>query len=656
MKTHLLSLLCLLLLSNSSITAQLYSQKQKVVASERIMGGEYGRSVDISGNYAIVGLGRNDTDALGLDTITSAGAVYIFEKNSTGNWIEIQKLVAPDRTLSARFGLFVSISGNLAAIGSKDSYDAAGLNFQSSAGAVYIFERNTSTGIWNFTQKLVASDRDQNDQFQVVAISGNNLLVGAPRESDNSGSTPLSSAGAVYVFERNASTGKWTEMNKVVAPYRHTGDQFGYSVDLDGTDGIIGAPFDDYAGTNMYWGPNTGAAYRFFTTGGLSNIGYFDVEDGDEYGTSVAVSNGFRMVGSPNHVHYVSSPTTTGGAVYSFVGSNSNLVAEIYASDNDANDLFGSSISMDGNRMIIGAKGDEHSTLNGVATSGGSAYIFEKDGNGNWNEIEKITAIDRSYYDEFGSAIAISGTDILVGAKNDWEDVNGNNSLPDAGSAYFFHYCPARTSTINVSACNGYTSPSGRHYWTTSNTYTDILYGGSVLGCDSIITINLTVNTGTVDTSITVNGNILISNQLGATWQWIDCATNQPIPGAINRSFNFGTQNNTSYAVIINTNIGCVDTSACYPMNITSIAAINNETNFIISPNPTTGLLKIDLGKFYSNADIEIINTTGQLIFEKHYQEKEIINLNLSKILSGIYFVKIRTIEGKEKILKLIKS
>jgi hypothetical protein len=652
MKIYLLPLLCLLLFLNVNVTAQLFSQKQKVVDPERVMFGKYGRSVSISGNYALIGLNENNTDALGLNAMSSAGAAYLFEKNSTGDWVQIQKMVAPDRASNEYFGQFVSISGNIVAIGGSSSYDAAGLNYEYGAGAVYIFERNTSTGQWDFVQKLVASDRDQGDQFQVVAISGNNLIVGAPREGDIN----LNNAGAVYRFSRNTSTGLWTETNKIVAPNRHAGDQFGYSVDLDGTDGIIGAPFDGHAGTNIFWGANSGAAYSFSATTGMDRIGYFDVEDGDQYGTSVAISNGFKMVGSPHHVHHVSSPSTVGGAVYCFFGSSSNLVAEIYASDNGTDDLFGSSIAIDGNRMLVGARQENQSAFSGSAFSGGSAYIFEKSTGGIWNEIEKITASDKSAYAEFGSAVAISGTDILVGAESNREDINGANPLYDAGSAYFFHYCPARTSTINVSACNGYMSPSGRHYWTNSNTYTDVLWGGAVSGCDSIITINLTVTIGAVDTSIIVSGNILISNQLGATWQWIDCATNQPIPGATNRSFNHGGQGNSSYAVVITMSTGCVDTSACYPMNITSISTIDDKTNFTVFPIPTTGLLNVDLDKIYSHTNIEVFSTTGQILLQEDYQQKEQINLNISKMLPGLYFIKISTKEGGQRILKIIKS
>jgi len=649
MKTHLLALLCLLLFLNSSISAQLFRQKQKVVASDRAMFGEYGRSVDISGNYAIIGFSKNNTDALGLDTVPSAGAAYVFEKNSNGDWIEIQKIVAPDRTNSSQFGIFVSISGNFAAIGSGNSYDAAGLNLKNNAGAVYIFERNTSSGQWNFAQKLVASDRDQGDRFQVVAISGNNLIVGAPKEGD----VNLSAAGAVYFFNRNTSTGIWTETFKRVATHRHAGDEFGYSVDINGTDAIVGAPFDDHAGLSTYLGPNVGAAYSTSNLNGMSRLGHFDMAPGDEFGKSVAVSNGCRMVGSPNHVHHVSLPSTVGGAVYCFVGNN--LPVELYASDNDNNDLFGSAISMDGNRMVIGARGEDHSALFGFAFAGGSAYLFERTSGNTWTETEKIAASDRNSYDEFGSAVAISGTDVLVGVKNDQEDANGMNPLYNAGSAYFFHYCPARTSTINVSACNGYTSPSGRHYWTNSNTYTDVLFGGAVSGCDSIITINLTVNTGTVDTSITINGNIIISNQLGATWQWIDCATNQAIPGATNRSFNPGTQNG-SYAVVITTNIGCMDTSACYPEITTSISTIDEQTNFTIFPNPTTGLLNLNLGKLHSNINVEVVSITGQLLLQKQYEKKEQIKLNLSEMLSGVYFIKIKTAEGTPTVFKVLKS
>ena len=98
----------------------------------------------------------------------------------------------------------------------------------------YIFERNTSTGQWKETQKIVASDRGSDDWFGIsVSLSGDFAIVGAYREDqDTSGSNSVTDAGSAYLFERNAGTGQWKEVQKIVASDRGSGDIFGSSVSI----------------------------------------------------------------------------------------------------------------------------------------------------------------------------------------------------------------------------------------------------------------------------------------------------------------------------------------------------------------------------------------------------------------------------------------
>ncbi len=125
-------------------------------------------------------------------------------------------------------------------------------------------------------------------------------------------------------------------------------------------------------------------------------------------------------------------------------------------------------------------------------------------------------------------------------------------------------------STQNVTACKNYVfkgltlTQSGVYYDTLTN----------VASCDSIITLNLTINT--VNVSVTRNGNTLTAAENGATYQWINCATNQPISGATAASYTVTISGNYKVAITKNS---CVDTSICYAVNIVSCNASLAYTN-----------------------------------------------------------------------------
>ena len=79
-------------------TTQTITEQNKIVASDRFTDDQFGSLVSISGNYAIVGAVNEDEDENGLNTISNCGWAYIYEKDSNGNWVEVQKIVASDRS------------------------------------------------------------------------------------------------------------------------------------------------------------------------------------------------------------------------------------------------------------------------------------------------------------------------------------------------------------------------------------------------------------------------------------------------------------------------------------------------------------------------------------------------------------------------------
>lgn len=205
----------------------------------------------------------------------------------------------------------------------------------------------------------------------------------------------------------------------------------------------------------------------------------------------------------------------------------------------------------------------------------------------------------------------------------------------------------ATTSSISPTACGSYTSPSGK-VWTASNTYTDTIPNTN--NCDSVITINLTIST--VNNAVTVVSNATLrADAAGAKYQWIDCNNgNQPIAGDTNQ--NFVATANGNYAVIVTEN-GCIDTSACVALNSVGINEFIFKDMISIYPNPSRGDVNISLGEI-TNATVEVYNAYGQLVFKERKIDEPNFGFKLNAA-AGIYLVRVRA-EGNEACFHLVKE
>jgi len=224
------------------INGQNFTLKQKIVAADREEYDQFG-SVSISGDYAIVGACFDDNSTLGGKLLEDAGAAYIYERNSKGLWNQVQKIVASDRRNGDNFGASVAISGNYAIVGSPyDDEDTSGGNYIWNAGSAYIYERN-SNGVWNQVQKIIASDRRTTDWFgKIVSIESNCAMVSSPRNCyDENEQNIITNTGAVFIFERDLN-GSWEQKQKIVASDRSKNDWFSNSTSINDNFAIIAAP------------------------------------------------------------------------------------------------------------------------------------------------------------------------------------------------------------------------------------------------------------------------------------------------------------------------------------------------------------------------------------------------------------------------------
>lgn len=207
----------------------------KLLASDGARDDNFGESVSISGDTALVGAQGDD------DNGGASGSAYIFEQVG-GAWVQQAKLLASDGQEGDEFGFSVSISGDIAIVGAPFE-DENG----DRSGSAYIFQK--VGGIWTQTAKLVAADGEPWDLFGLsVSISGDTAIVGVSYDDDNG-----YGSGSAYVFEK--VDGIWTEVAKLLASDGAASDFFGLSISISGNTALVGASLDDDLGSA------SGAAY-----------------------------------------------------------------------------------------------------------------------------------------------------------------------------------------------------------------------------------------------------------------------------------------------------------------------------------------------------------------------------------------------------------
>jgi hypothetical protein len=512
MKT-LNTILATLLFSCISFS-QNFTEIIKSVANDRAAGDQYGYAVDIDGDYAVIGAYSDN-----FGGSENHGSVYVYKQNGINDWDFHQKIISNDQEDYDRFGWSVAIDGDYIIVGAyREDEDASELNSLSSAGSAYIFEKDVSG---NFVQveKLVASDRAVDDEFGwSVAISGTTAIVGARAEDHNvAGAAYMYSAGSAYIFNRDVS-GNWIQSQKICAADRSTdinypggysgedlGDQFGWAVSISGDYLIVGALHHDYGPAGPPTAPlwSSGAAYIFERTAGVWNqvqkIQNFDRESWDRFGCAVDIDTNVLIVGAYSEDDVedgVSDELTNPGSAYLYERNGSGtwvFTQKIVPDDRNSGDHFGYSFALEDTLLVIGTHSDDHDEFGGnLADDAGSAYIFEKNA-GVWSELQKIDASDRITLDEFGISVGLSDHTIIIGSFLQDFDATGSNEMIDAGAAYFFsnQTCPILITNQSVDLCFGESITVGSNTYSADGSYTDLLV--SVQGCDSTVNTTLTI-------------------------------------------------------------------------------------------------------------------------------------------------------------------
>jgi hypothetical protein len=303
-----------------------WSQQQALTSVDLISNDEFGSSVAVQGDTAVVGaLAQNN----------SSGSVYVFTRTGT-TWTQQQKLTAADAENGDVFGFSVSISGDTIAVGAAHK-GAGGLQ----RGAAYVFTRTGTT--WAAQQRLTADDAADGDRFGTsISLSGDTVVVGA---------FGTAAGGAAYVFTRSGTT--WSQQQKLTPSDANPGASFGWSVAVDVDTAVVGA-FD------------AGAAYVFTRSGTTwtqqQKLPEADGGPGSNMGTSVAVAGDTAVVGAINgggvgaaYVYHRTGATWT---------EQPKLVLDVGGALNE----FGQSVGISGDSVVVGADGQDNGQ--------GRAYVF----------------------------------------------------------------------------------------------------------------------------------------------------------------------------------------------------------------------------------------------------------------------------------------
>ena len=322
---------------------------------------------------------------------------------------QIAKVTASDGVADDEFGgtpyessggPSVAIDGNVAVVAA--SYKG-GAN-----GAVYVFTRSGSS--WTQLQAITPPAAiGSNARFGYsVGISGDTIVVGAPFTSTG--------AAAVYVL----SGGTYALQQVLTASGALAGEQFGCSVAISGNSVAIGARYDDR---------NTagGAAYVFTRSGTTwsqqQRLKGSDQAASDDFGTSVSIDADTLVVGA---IFKPANAPTGAAYVYTRSGSTWSFQQKLVASDAASLDQFSRSISLLGNRVVIGAPQNQVTLYNQ-----GAAYVFDRTGS-TWSQTARLLASDAASDDQFGYAVALGAGWTAVGARLD------DAAAANAGSVYTY--------------------------------------------------------------------------------------------------------------------------------------------------------------------------------------------------------------------------
>ncbi|WP_337175262.1 Ig-like domain repeat protein [Paludisphaera sp.] len=400
-----------------------YVQQSRVGGSPDKPGQFFGSAVALSPSGTLAAI-----SATASSPTTIRGSVYIFTTNGT-TWTRGVELTSHDGAPGDDFGrsLALSADGRTLVVGARA--------MNSGRGAAYVFRQNASPSSWSRLAKLTVADGAAGDLFgysTAVNATGSLIAIGAPLVDVNG----RVDQGAAYIFAANSAS-TWSQAAKLTASDGAAGAQYGFSVAVDSSGGVVavGAPLD--AGAR-------GAVYAYFG-GSMAKLTAADAAPGDGFGSSLAANDdgSFLLVGAP---YADVAGKVDQGAGYIFTRSWDAWArsAKLVAPDGAANDLLGVSAAIDptARTAVLGAP----SAAAGSATRAGAVHVFERGEDATWSRTDRLVAADATTESRLGTAVAVAGRTLLAGAPFTFPDFTWRTQ----GAAYFFR-APARALAVTSS-------------------------------------------------------------------------------------------------------------------------------------------------------------------------------------------------------------
>lgn len=595
---------------------------------------DYGYSVSISGNYAVVGASSDYYDASGLNPVQWAGSIFILY-NDAGAWKPVKKIVAPQRSNSAMFGLSVSISGDYIVVGEPgERLDG------NPKGSAHIYKKDQGgTNNWGFVKTIRARVRNIVDNFgSQVDISGNFIVVATRWDDlDSEDNNSLDDAGAAFIYEKDfGGTENWGLVKKITANVRRAAQNFGTSAAIDGDHIVIGSYAEQYDGAELNKLDHAGAAYVFRKDqGGINNWG---------------------------------------------------LVKKVTPVNRAASDFFGGAVDISGGNVIIGAmlEDEDANELNNLADAG-AAYIFSRNtgGTDNWGQTKKLTASLRLSSSQFGAVVAISGDFAGIGCRLDNTDSNGANTLYQSGAIFLFDrnlngadnwgqlYKLSLSNRVSSEqfgrqvAMNGrylFGSASGAAKEASDNTTVDFPGAVYVFKQDPALPVTLaSFKVSKVEnqaflqwtTSVETNtSHFEIQKSLNAK-DWTTIGTREAAKES-NAVLHYTHWDSRLAAGNIYYRLKMVDQDGTFAYSSIRNLLGENGAELVAFPNPVTEKIFIKTTDSNQIAAVEIRNTAGQLVHQTAQIDGE--GISVGNLVPGTYIVQIRNVNGTSAARKITIS
>lgn len=612
----------------------------------------------------------------------------IFEKNTSGEWIPtiIQAVNPPNRRY---FGYSSAVYNGTVVVGSPgDDYGDGPIWPGLDTGALFVFEKDGS-GNWVQKQKLLTESTGYRTNYEFlgvsVAIHGKTIAAGA-NWSESLQSGDQYNDGSVYVFEQDAS-GVWQKKQVLNAPDKTVGDFFGYSISIYEKTMIIGAYKNETNTNPKDIVPDAGAAYIFEK----DNSGTWvfkqkitaSVRSKDAtFGESVSVYDRTIVVGTHDEPFGVMG----GGAAYVFTKDDNGIWQEtqrLVASDLGYFEYFGTKVAVGADVIAVGAHAENHDEVGqNDLNSAGALYLFTKDATGKWIEHKKICASNRSANNGFGVSVAIDGDNIAAMDNTrhslyffEKSDLLNQTIMFEEIAEVVYNSPPFQLSASTTSSLPIIFSTSDpRIASIDGNTVTPKIPGvvtisahqpGNQTYDPAVVQRTLVVAKASQHVTFDEFPDKLVTDDdffvtaSSSSGMPVTFASSNPSVASIDQTGKVQVLT-VGETVLTASQVGDAltkEASANRTLNVTTVLGVDDENfkrNFEVYPNPTAGDLFVKIQKSIQLPVLfSIYNQMGQIVYKGELRET-INYIDLNPLSSGIFFILLRsdgsTIKARIKV------